>query len=71
MFPGTSSIILQTFMRDKDFDGPVCYLQVDYSIKCDTPAYNLWAYGYAVPMILVFPIGVRAISPRPACTSDI
>ena len=71
MFPGTSSIILQTFMWDQDFDDSACYLSVDYSIKCDTPAYRLWAFGYAVPMILVFPIGVRAISPPTACTSDV
>ena len=66
MFPGTSSTILQTFMRDQDFDDGACYLEIDYSIKCNTPTYRLWAFGYAVPMVAVYPVGVRAL-PRSTC----
>ena len=57
VFPGTSSTLFQTFMKDEDFDGSACYLEVDYSIKCNTPAYRAWS-GYAGLMILVFPIGI-------------
>ena len=60
VFPSASGVIFQTFLIDDDFDDHACFLKVDYSVHCNTRAYRMWAYGYACPMIAVFPIGVRA-----------
>ena len=46
-------------MTDENFDDGACFLQVDYSIKWNNAAYKGWAFGYALPMIFIYPIGVR------------
>ena len=44
-------------MADDEFDGGACFLEVDYSIKCNNDTYKLWV-GYAMIMIAIYPIGV-------------
>ena len=60
VFPGSSTSILVTFMQDSQFDHGKCYLREDYLILCNTVRYRWWVYGYAAPMILIYPIGVSS-----------
>ena len=58
VFPGTSSVLLRTFLCDDDFDNGASFLKADYSISCNSDSYRLWAYGYCVAMLLVFTVGI-------------
>lgn len=59
VYSTVSFTILQTFVCDTV--GSDAFLRADYSVSCDTEAYGRYR-AYAVLMVLVYPIGVPAIS---------
>ena len=59
IFPGSSSVVLNTFFCDDDFDDGERYMKLDYSTSCNSAEYR-WLVAYAVCMVFVFPIGIPA-----------
>ncbi|KAG5182785.1 hypothetical protein JKP88DRAFT_318258 [Tribonema minus] len=56
-----SSIIFQTFACDHVQELHTAYLRVDYSIECYNNTEYWWYFGYAMAMMLVYPIGIPAL----------
>jgi hypothetical protein len=59
IYPACSTKIMQAFKCDTDWDpgSTVSFLQVDYSIDCNSP-YNTTMETYAVVMIFIYPVGI-------------
>src|SRR3546814_18906502 len=56
-FSPVSTVVLEAFNCDSDFDDGQSYLRADYSISCITSTYMAYRV-YAIVMLIVYQIGI-------------